>query len=283
MKTVLGLTLPRFQSKFKSNSLCEKYLFKQRWPEGFVCPACGHREYCFHSKRKLYQCSRCKHQTSVTAQTTFHKTRTALRKWFLAIFLMASDKGGISGLSLARLIDVSRKTAWTMLHKIRKAMADREARYLLGGLVELEDQVLPGRTLTRPENPVSLQLSLTENGFPVTIKIASPEGLDIPGFMKKLREGVSEDATLQMHFEVPVDENGKKKFIPGKHWSGIVLRNLRDFLNGTYHNACGKHIQKYLDEFSYRFNRRKLPGSWFDSLVTACSATKTITYAELTA
>ena len=129
----------QFQKRFSREDFCLKHLVKLRWPDGFVCPRCGHDKAGFHSKRKLLQCKGCRYQASATAGTIFHRTKIPLRKWFWFIFLISSQKTGVSIQGLQRLLGIkSYKTAWTMAHKVRKAMADREASYQLANLGEKE-------------------------------------------------------------------------------------------------------------------------------------------------
>jgi len=134
------LSLLQFQKKFGTEKACQKQLFRLRWPEGFKCPRCGHGKTYFHSTRHLYQCKSCGYQASLTAGTVFHKTRTPLTKWFWLIWLMGRQKSGISMLSMQRMLEIKTyKTVWTMGHKIRKALADRDAHYKLAGLIEMDD------------------------------------------------------------------------------------------------------------------------------------------------
>ena len=100
------LNLVEFQRKFATEEACVEHLFKLRWPKGYPCPRCGHGSYCFHSMRRLYQCSKCKYQVSVTAGTIFHKTRTPLVNWFWMIFMMARQKSGLSMLSCQRMLGI---------------------------------------------------------------------------------------------------------------------------------------------------------------------------------
>ncbi len=139
------LSLLTLQSKFDSVIKCEKYLFKQRWPEGFICPACGNKDYYFIKTRKQYECSKCHHQTSLIAGTIMHGSRISLKKWFWAIYLSSTDKGGISAMTLKKSILVSYPTAWLMLHKIREAMKARDAEYQLAGLIEIDDSYFDGK------------------------------------------------------------------------------------------------------------------------------------------
>ncbi len=130
----------QFQKRFATEARCRAYLTQQRWPKGFVCPRCQHPRGSFIQTRLLYQCQKCRYQASATAGTVFHKTRTPLRKWFWMIYLLSQHKNSYSVLGLQKLLKINRyRTAWLMAHKIRKALADRDARYKLGGLVEMDD------------------------------------------------------------------------------------------------------------------------------------------------
>ena len=134
------LSLIEFQKEFQDDEACAKHIVAQRWPDGFTCPQCGHSEAWYLSKRHLYDCKICRFQTSVTAGTIFHKTRTPLVKWYWMIYHMAMDKVGVSIAEMQRLLDIKQyRTAWLMAHKIRKAMSDRDAQYSLAGLVEMDD------------------------------------------------------------------------------------------------------------------------------------------------
>ena len=107
-----------FQEKFQTEEDCFTHLKKLRWPDGFTCPVCGYNEYFFMKKRKVFQCAKCRHQTSVTAHTIFHRTHTPLKKWFWAVYVVGTDKRGCSANRLHKMIDVSYPTAWLMIHKI---------------------------------------------------------------------------------------------------------------------------------------------------------------------
>lgn len=130
----------QFQSKFSTELRCYKFLFEQRWPDGFICPRCKHKHYSFHSTRKLYQCKACKYQASITAGTIFHKSRTSLRKWFWMIYLLSLKKPSYPIRYLQKLLEIKYyKTAWKMAHKIRDAMQEREDNHELVGILELDD------------------------------------------------------------------------------------------------------------------------------------------------
>ena len=140
-----SLSLLAFQKRFRTEKACQKHLLKLRWPQGYRCPRCQHEQAYFHRTRHLYACKACGYQTSLTAGTIFHKTRTPLRKWFWMIFLMGRQKSGASMLSLQRILEIrTYKTVWVMGHKIRQAMAERDADYKLADLIELDDTYVGG-------------------------------------------------------------------------------------------------------------------------------------------
>ena len=136
---VRGLSDEAFREAFGAEEQCRSALSRLRWPDGFVCPACGHRGHCVLAGRSLYQCYRCKKQTSSTAGTIFHATKLPLTLWFAAVHLIVTAKNGISSVELGRRLGVKQPTAWTMKHKIMAVMARREADTPLSGRVEMDD------------------------------------------------------------------------------------------------------------------------------------------------
>ena len=137
-------TLHEFYEQFADEDACWRAVREMRWPRGFICPRCGSRESHRLRTRRLEQCRTCRYQASPTAGTIFHKSRTPLRTWLLAIFFVARHKKGISALQLQRDTGLgSYQTAWTMLHKIRSALAHRPASRLTG-LVEADEAYVGG-------------------------------------------------------------------------------------------------------------------------------------------
>ena len=141
--------LPTFIARFGSDEQCRDHLFKARWPEGFRCRACRHDDAYVLARRNIYECAACGQQHSLLTGTIFEQTKTGLAKWFLAIYLVTSSKGGISAMELQRQMGFgSYQTAWSWLHKIRRAMV-APGRKLLAGRVEADGTYLgaakPGR------------------------------------------------------------------------------------------------------------------------------------------
>ena len=141
---VRGLSDEAFREAFGTEEQCRTALLRLRWPGGFLCPCCGHREHCVLAGRGLYQCNRCKKQTSPTAGTIFHATKLPLTLWFAAIHLIVTAKNGISSVELGRRLGVKQPTAWAVKHKIMAVMARREGETPLTGRVEMDDAYLGG-------------------------------------------------------------------------------------------------------------------------------------------
>ena len=128
---VRGLSDEAFREAFGTEEQCRSALVRLRWPDGFLCPCCGHREHCVLAGRGLYQCNRCKKQTSPTAGTIFHATKLPLTLWFAAIHLIVTVKNGISSVELGRRLGVKQPTAWAVKHKTMAVMARREGETAL--------------------------------------------------------------------------------------------------------------------------------------------------------
>src|ERR687891_655648 len=142
--------LPSFLERFGSDDQCRAYLFEARWPEGFRCSACGHDRAWAHKARLIDECVACGKQHSLLAGTIFEQTKTGLSRWFLAIYLVTSSKRGISAMELKRQMGFgSYGTAWTWLHKIRKAML-RPERKPLAQQVEADETYVGGPRLGKP-------------------------------------------------------------------------------------------------------------------------------------
>ena len=137
-------TLIEFMEIYKSEEDCRKALFEHRWPDGFRCPRCDHGRAYAHKKRPLFECAACGHQASATAGTILEGTRTDLRKWFLAIYLLAATKKPFSSAELARQLNVAAAVAWTMRRKITRAMTRREGELMLLGVVEMDESYVGG-------------------------------------------------------------------------------------------------------------------------------------------
>jgi transposase-like protein len=297
------MSLISFQKQFSTQEACHDHLFSLKWSNGYCCEKCGHDAYFETKTRKnrLYECKKCRYQATVTVGTVMEKTRTDLTKWFLAIYLIAHDKRGVSATRLSEELEVTYKTAWLMLHKIRQAMRKRDAEYSLAGIIELDDAFFGApseggkRGRGTDKTKVLVGLSLNKKGHPLYLKmevVPNIKGKTLIDFAKKsIQSGstISSDAYRSYRALEGAGFNHEYQVYNAKespdhlHWLHTVLSNAKAFVGGTFHGLDSKHLQAYLDEFCYRFNRRKFKGEWFSRLGTLCASTKTITYSELTA
>ena len=150
LPTDLPGDLPSFLARFGTDEQCRAYLCRARWPDGFRCAGCGHHRAWAHKARLIEECAACGKQHSLLAGTIFEQTKTGLAKWFLAIYLVTSSKGGISAMELKRQMGFgSYQTAWTWLHKIRKAMV-RPQRAPLSARVEADETYIGGPRAGKP-------------------------------------------------------------------------------------------------------------------------------------
>ena len=139
-----GISLDEFLSLYGTEQQCFDALYRWRWPNGFVCPNCGHDRGCRLTTRKLQQCYRCHRQTSITAGTIFEATKLPLTVWFRGIYFMTQDKKGASAMKLHRQLGISYNAAWRMRHKLMQVMMERDREHVLGGFIQLDDASLGG-------------------------------------------------------------------------------------------------------------------------------------------
>jgi transposase-like protein len=288
-----------FMNRFKTEEDCRAHFSKIRWPNGFRCPKCGGEEYTFLSKRNHYQCHHCGHQTSVTAGTIMHGSHTGLREWFVVVYLFTHDKRGISAAQVSRIVGISHCTAWLMLQKLRKAMRDRDAKYYLDGIVEMDDAFFGSpdeggkRGRGTEKTPAIVALSLDEEGRPKHLKVEVVNSVNGVSILEMTKETVAAGAKIQTDGLKAYNilnregyEQEGKKFDPKNapehlHWLHVIVSNLKAFIAGAYHGLDKKHLQHYFDEFCYRFNRRHFGNQLFNRLLDACASTSTITYAHI--
>jgi transposase-like protein len=275
-----GLSLPAFLEQFGTEVQCEAALEQARWPDGFRCPHCGHAHaYVLPiGAHRTFQCQACRSQTSLIAGTLFQSTHLGLTIWFLAIYLVSQAKTGLSALALKRQLGVSYPTAWLIQHKLMQAMAEREARYGLGGDVQVDDayrggERTGGKAGRGSENkvPFVAAVSLSSEGHPLYTKM-----VPLPGFTRK---AIAQWATADLAPDCHVTSDGlacfvgvtdagcqhqavivgtrKPRDLPEFRWVNTVLGNLKSSFGGAYHAFdFAKYGARYLAAFAYRFNRR---------------------------
>lgn len=282
------LSFTQFIKRFPNEKSCVEYLHKIKWPDGFECPVCGCRHGYTLKNRRQYQCANCHHQTSLTANTVMHRTHLPLTKWFWAIYLVACDKRGIFALALAGKIEVCYETAWNMLRRIRAAMEMRDEHYILGGIVEFDDSYfgagkkgnIPGKGgRARGNQAVFVAVSKDEQGHPVHLRMQLTPNVQSVSIEDFARSRIAHGSIVQTDgfnaYRKPLSKgylHEYEVFNPDGEllkWLHHMIGNAKTFINGTYHGTSTKHLQMYLSEFCYRFNRRKMGGAIFDRLLVA--------------
>lgn len=299
-------TWVQFLDWFHSEQACRDYLEKLRWADGLACPKCGVISKVGRISRGRLICPACRHQATVTAGTIFDKTRTELRVWFAAIWYVTNQKHGVSALGLQRVLGIgSYETAWTILHRLRRAMV-RPGRDLLQGFVEVDETFL---ALTDRKNPISAlgrKSNTTKALVAIAVEMLQPKGFgririrqikqcnsqNIIPFVKDsvcLGAEIHSDGNPSYN---SIEDHGYKHrktvhlgsptpahiSMPGVHRVAALLQR---WLMGTHHGAVQPgQLDFYLDEFVFRFNRRKSRsrGLFFYRLLQQAIITGPVTY-----
>lgn len=265
--------LTEFRERFSTETSCLDYLISLRWPKGFECPACGNQKM-RRTTRGLFECKKCSRQTSVTAGTIFHHTRKPLLLWFEAMWHITNQKYGANALGLQRILGLgSYHTAWRWLHKLRRTMV-RPGRDNLSGLVEIDETYIGGERSGKrgrgAENKTLVAVAVEDKGE------TSNTGKGIG----RIRLQIIPNASAESLTAFVKEHVNKGSRIRTDGWSGypsvsalgykhIIVNSLdlkiahlttsllKRWLLGTYQGAVrSAHLGYYLDEFTFRFNRR---------------------------
>ena len=267
--------LIEFLDRFGTEEACLEYLRTVRWPGGFHCPACGAGTSWTTARGTMY-CRRCQRQTSVTAGTILHNSRTPVRKWFVGVWLLCTQKTGVSAKTLQRELKVGYKTAWLILQKLRRAMV-RSERTPLSGLVEVDETYVgaaePGvggrQLMGKALVVIAVELDGKKVGRIRLRQVPDASGKSLVGFIAACVEkgaqvhtddwsgynGVREAGYAHRVTPILDDPERAMKFFPHVH---LVASLLKRWLGATHQGAVRKqHLQGHLDEFAFRFNRRR--------------------------
>jgi len=295
------MDLIEFEKNFSTEKQCREYLFKLRWPDGYRCPRCQHDKAWQLSDIK-FKCRSCGYQTSVIAGTIFQGTHKSLTLWFRAIWYVTSQKNGSSAKNLQKILGLgSYETAWLWLHKIRRAMI-RPGRDKLHGIVEVDEAYIGGpekggKRGRGADNKVLVAIAVEVNDNKIgrirmgVINDASSKSLH--GFVQSVVEIGSRIVTDGWSGYNKLQKNGysqkilmrksqnEDNLLPHVH---TVVSLLRRWLLGTLQGSCSKeHMAYYLDEYSFRFNRRtsKSRGMLFYRLIQNAVQIQPSTYEDI--
>lgn len=267
--------LRELEERFANEEACREYLAALRWPEGFRCPACS-GERAWLTKRGLWVCAACQRQTSVTAGTIFQDTRKELRTWFRAVWWVCGQKNGVSAVSIQGLLGFgSYETAWTWMHKLRRAMV-RPGRDRLSGEVEVDETYIggpkPGKHGRGAAGKSMVVVAAEKDGRGIgrirLARVANGTAAELERFVQEAVEPgtvVETDGNRAYnglprlgytHTVSPVKHaaGDSEKTLPRVH---RVASLLKRWLLGTHQGGVQhRHLDFYLDEFTFRFNRR---------------------------
>ena len=295
-------TLAEFEGRFATEQACREYLAQWRWRKGFACPQCSGKT-CWRTKRGLWMCATCGHQASVTAGTIFQDTHKPLTLWFRVIWWVSCQKNGASALNLQRVLGLrSYETAWGWLHKLRRAMV-RPGRDRLSGRVEVDETCLggleEGHRGRGQRKKVLIVVAAQEDGRGIgrvrmrRIPDASAKSLH-PFILDSVAPGsvvctdnwtgyAGLEAKGYVRAVTPQKEQKRtgESVLPRVH---RVVSLLERWLMGTHQGAVShEHLEYYLDEFTFRFNRRRSAsrGKLFYRLVQQAVLGEPVPYARL--
>jgi transposase-like protein len=266
-------TPAEFDALFGSEAACREYLMRLRWPEGIACPECQGVKV-WRTKRELMMCADCGRQLSVTAGTIFQDTRKPLSLWFRAMWYVTGQKTGTSAMGLQRILGLaSYRTAWTWLHKLRRAMV-RPGRDRLSGTVEVDETYVGGpREGKRGRGAsgkslvlIAAEIEGTRTGRIRLMRIPDASGDSLGG---AIRQSIEPGSIIQTdgwagyrpmeamgyrHQVVRATEELGDNLLPHCHRAASLLKR---WMLGTHQGAIShEHLEYYLDEFTFRFNRR---------------------------
>ena len=273
-----GLSDAEFDRLYGTEEQCQAVAIEARWRDGFSCPVCGGRSHSVVKTRGLFQCTKCRRQTSPIAGAIFASTKLPLRTWFRAMYHLTQSKQGISTIELGRRLGVRQTTAWMLKHKLQQVMMERDARKRLTGRVEIDDAFLGGE---RPggkrgrgapgKTPFVAAVETTPEGKPVRLKLRRVAGFtgqaiscfalhSLDPSCAVVSDGLAcfsrvTDAGCE-HQAIRTGSGSASARNPTFKWVNTALGNIKSAITGTYRAISSKHVPRYLAEFEYRFNRR---------------------------
>jgi len=274
-------TIKQFNKDFPDDNACLEYMFKARFGNS-TCPKCNKTSFYRIKSRKCYACA-CGYQIHPTTDTIFHKSSTSLKNWFFAIYLMSKGKNGVSAKELERHLGITYKTAWRMAHKIRTLMKDDSL--VLSGVVEVDEMYVGGRRRGQGrgrcgsgKTPVFGMVS--RNG---KSKAKVVEEVETKTILKIIKDNIKVGSRIisdEMRIYPKVKKLGyshssvkhsAKEYVRGRVYTNSIegfWSQIKRSIHGTYHSVSVKHLQSYIDEFSYRYNHRFSDASLFQTLLS---------------
>jgi transposase-like protein len=289
----------KFLDTYGTEEKCQQKLFQMRWPQGYLCPKCGHKRCYALRSRQLYQCAQCRHQCSLTSGTIFASTKLPLTTWFLAIFLITQSKEGMSALNLRRLLGISVNAAMRMKHKLQHVMKSADDSRALGGIIELDDVYWGGKRKggkrgrggrgAAGKTPFLAAVSRNEKGHPIYMRMSKVRSFTSSEIERWSLKHLHHECvvitdefrpfqriadTVAFHGSINTSDIYNDPDNKIFHWVNTMIDNVKRAIHGTYHSVSSKHLPRYLAEFCFRFNNRFCMGAMVGSLINHAAITK---------
>jgi len=305
MKNGEAIDLCELIERYGDDQKCRNYLERLRWPDAVHCPKCNGTKISSILKRDQYNCDSesCGYQFSVTAGTIFHDTHLPLTKWFLATFILCQSRKGVSANQLKRMLGINYRTAWYLAHRIRHAV-EQATDTKLNGTVEMDETYVGGKQhrgkgWNTPDNNKEIVIGLRQRGG--ELRFFHAEDAKSGTLAKYIKENVGTDVEVMMTDEFPAYpkamigagiKGGQHKTIRHRdrvYVDGDIHTNtvesefslLKRGIMGTWHKISAKHLPAYLDEMTWRFNNRKNPFLFCDTMLRLIHS-ENLEYKELT-
>jgi transposase-like protein len=296
----MPMNLADVMTRFSTDDRCRELLRRLRWPAGVECPRCKQAVVELETDRELFYCKDCDYQFTVTVGTIFNDSHLPLTKWFMATLLLCEAKKGMSACQVQRTVGISYKTAWYLCHRIRAAMAECD-KPMLDGQIEVDETYVGGRGkgLTRRGRGTKKRPVIgirQRNGELRLFHAKNVTGRSIEKFMRQnLGENVemlyTDELNIypgiakRMGIKHKMVQHGIKEYVRGDAHTNTVESAFSLFkrgLRGSWHKLSPKHLQAYLEEMTFRFNRRDNSDLFLDTLRHMVTA-PVLTFERLTA
>lgn len=290
-----SLTIFEFGQRFPTEEACLQYLSEKKWADGFVCPVCGHKHFCSHSKKRPYdrQCTKCHHISSPTSGTLFHKIKFSLLKAFWIIYYVSTSKHGVASTELSRKLGLRQKTCWGFKQKVMSAMASG-GKNPLTGTVQVDETVVGGQE-DNVKGRKNIKKKIVVFGIEIVKGgICRAYGKVIPNASAKSLGGFMRD-TIDKSSDIQTDEwSGYKPLTSeftnltqkpsGKKGGNFPLMHrfimtFKAWLRGTHHHV--NNLQAYINEYTFRYNRHIMKRGIFENLLAKVIAHPPKTYKSL--
>jgi transposase-like protein len=292
------MDLCKLVQQFGTDDNCRAAIENMRWPDGVTCPACKSDKISRIVARNQFDCDSCRYQFSATVGTIFHDTHLPLHKWFLATYLLCESKKGMSALQMQRMLKVAYRTSWYLCHRIRKAMQEVEPRTKMDGTVEVDETFVGGKPRRWRQNPPKqVVIGIRQrNGNLRLIRAKDRKAKTVREIVKANIGGhveviLTDEAMMYPYAlnHLPAEKhktiNHSREYAHGDVHTNTIesaFSLLKRGIVGTWHKVSAKHLPAYLDEMCFRFNNRKNPYLFRDTIMQMVKS-ENLEYKNLTA